>query len=259
MNPKLEQWTRYAILVLMIAAAVGVFACVANGQPVSTITDIPDTVTTMTVDFRVDVASQIPWDQGGIGFYYRIPGVTGWLYIPEFSGTTEDLVSWLVPADNAQYELSTQVTDNEGNEEPYHQIKAAFYACTGCSQEDCPPLSTLELVSTLALQGFRMEPNEPNIGWHWLHATTGTDPIKFEVEWDVGGAVSFIDSVAVSDTTFSEVELPYTWGTYQLVRVRGVDTAGRTGPWSIWSQRWEDAGPPGAPGQPQGYLKMVGP
>lgn len=256
--------TQTIIGIIMVVLAVGIYAGIVNAQtppPISTIPDIPDTVTTMSFGFNVVVESDIPWDDGGIGFYYRIPGVTGWLYIPEFSGTTEGSVEWLAPADDTFYELSTQVTDNEGNEEEYHQAKAAFYVCTAYSQEDCPPPSVLESVVTLAEAGITEWglANEIKNRWWWTHAGVGTAPVYFQAEWSIDGVIAVVDSIAVqADSTWSFVELPVTPNQSQTVRVRGIDTHEVVGPYSLWGELLLD-GRPGQTEQPQVYPAGVTP
>ena len=132
------------------------------------------------------------------------------------------------------------------------------FACVANGQEE-REITPLEAVTALAKRGINMSASEPRTGWYWTHSAVGSPPARYQIEWDVGGIISVIDSIAVGDTTFAEIDLPYTWGTYQLVRVRAFDAENRPSIYSPWSDPWFDSGPPGQPPKPQATLKMVEP
>lgn len=68
----------------------------------------------------------------------------------------------------------------------------------------------------------------------WTAPTTGTTPVRYEVQIRKGGPASTdIDS---REVTTNRVTFDVEWLTLYEVRVRAVDAGNRVGPWSIWSQ-----------------------
>lgn len=74
----------------------------------------------------------------------------------------------------------------------------------------------------------------PDLIFAWTPATTGTTAVKYEVEIRKGGPESTdvtTRTVYTNQVVISEVA----WLTLYEVRVRGVDSSNRAGPWSQWS------------------------
>jgi hypothetical protein len=264
-NPALliPAWLRFLLWVVLALA----LAQAAAAAPVCTISALPDTVRAQQIEINFTVVSPVQWDAGGgVGIYYRIPGETGWLYAATISGHYAGPLAWDPPISGAVYQFAGQVTDNAGAAQDYpHQRPApqqdteTFY-CPGCPQgppPDCPPLSTLDHVTALAVAGFQMEPDSPGLKYYWTHPTEGPPCVSFTAEWMVDGQVSTIPLIpAQVGSTWSFVVLPYTVGKTQQLRVFGVDAENRGGPFSPWSEPFTDAGPPGAPLVPAATLIM---
>jgi len=222
-------WCLSTLLVVLALFVVGVYA---QTPPVSTVLALPDTTITsqIKIDFTVD--SDIAWEAaGGVGFYYRLPSMVDWAYISEIGGAISSPVFWTPPFANTSYEFCTTVTDNEGNNEGYDFV---------------PEANTFYAPGTLP-------PELPIIKWHWTHPSTGSEVVEYIAEWMVNGSVIIIDGIAVGDTTFAFVEVPYAPNSMQTIRVRGRDAAGRVGVYSEWAEPWSDVFP-GQPGVPSGML-----
>lgn len=216
------------LLSLFIAVAFAVLVY-AQTPPVSTVLALPDTVTTEQIQLDFTVESSIPWEAGGgVGIYYRTTGMADWAYA---GASVESPLMWTPPFINTGYLFSSTVTDNEGNNEGYDFTFEA---------------------STVYVPG-EIPPDTPMIMWHWTHPTTGSQVVEYTAEWMVGGNIRMITGIAVGDTTFAFVEVPYTPGQNQTLRVRGIDAAHVVGIWSEWGAVWEDVYP-GAPGTPAGML-----
>ncbi len=69
--------------------------------------------------------------------------------------------------------------------------------------------------------------------FEWTAPTTGSAVDKYEVEIRTGGVNS--TDVETRMVTTKQVTFAVDWLTLYEVRVRGIDSAGRVGPWSIWS------------------------
>ena len=217
-------------IVVILALSIG--GVCAQTPPVSTVLALPDTTFTseIKIDFTVD--SDIAWEAGGgVGFYYRLPSMVDWAYISEIGGATSSPVFWTPPFANIEYEFCTTVTDNEGNNEGYNfTVEANTFYAPG-----------------------ELPPDLPTIMWHWTHPTTGSEVVEYIAEWMVNGTITIVDGIAVGDTTFAFLEVPYTPNSMQTIRVRGMDAVGSVGPFSEWAEPWSDVFP-GKPGTPAGTL-----
>jgi hypothetical protein len=250
------------IVALIMGFLVGQAFC--QTPPVSSIQALPDTVTTLEIDLHFSVQSSLPWDQGGgVGVYYRVPGVADWLYV---GGGYESPIQFTIPVDNRGIEFASQVEDNAGNRETYPhdrpepQAEVAAFVCTSCfipENEDCPPTSPLQALQILAAAGFDMEADTPKLRWWWTHPTTGTQVVEYLADWEVDGTVAVISGIAVGDSTFAFWDAPYTVGQTQRIRVWGRDAHDRDGPKAVWSDPFTDDGPPGAPSSANSTLIMV--
>ena len=222
------KWIYGAAMVLLVILASFTIAR-AQTPPVSTILALPDTTfaTQIQLDFTVD--SDIPWEAGGgVGIYYRTAGMSGWSYA---GASVESPFMWTPPFIETGYIFTSTVTDNEGNNEGYNFEYEA---------------------GTIYMPG-EAPPDVPMLQWHWTHPTTGSQVVEYQAEWDVGGNIRMILGIAVGDTTYAFVDVPYTPGQNQRIRVRGEDSAHRLGVWSEWSDTWSDVYP-GQPGKPAGML-----
>ncbi|MGW8322086.1 MAG: hypothetical protein ACWGSD_11095, partial [Thermodesulfobacteriota bacterium] len=207
---------------------------------------------------------------GGVEFYYRIPGETNWIYLG-FTHTSP--FPFHAPSVNKFYEFGSQCTDIEGNEELWpvdrpagEQAEAWTYVVVG-TPPNCPDPTVLEAVAVLAQNGFNSwgVPSLPRVLWYWTHPTTGTAVETYRAEWMVvpvgtcDTTISVFEGIAPGDTTFAQLELPYTYGASQTLRVQGVDAEGRIGPFSLWGDPFVDSGMPGEPGTPASTLTIVDP
>jgi hypothetical protein len=68
----------------------------------------------------------------------------------------------------------------------------------------------------------------------WTPPTTGTSPVRYEVQIRKGGPSSTDIESRVEPT--NQTTFAVDWLTLYEVRVRAVDASNRVGPWSIWSQ-----------------------
>jgi len=246
-----------AILILMVSAAAGVFACVANGQT-STIGAMPDTVHSLevTIPFTVD-----PPNGELVGIYWRIAGETGWMYAGAGTGS----ITWTAPIDDTEYQFYSQV-----DPEPYREVpSASVYVCSNCGVEDCPdcpPPSLLTATQVIAeFNPTLISIETPAIEWYWTHPTTGSEVVSYNMHFESIGQAG--DTIRVTfpgltqmDSLYGYGQTPYPLvGEQQRVRVEGVDDQGRTGPPSIWAAWFGDDGPPGEPGLPLKHLILVTP
>lgn len=85
--------------------------------------------------------------------------------------------------------------------------------------------------------------------FEWTAPTTGSAVDQYEVEIRIGGMNS--TNVETRMVTTNQVTFAVEWLTVYEVRVRGIDSAGRIGPWSIWSLA-EDRGVDDPPDDPLG-------
>ena len=227
MNSKMK-WVYFGAMV--VAAILVGFTC-ANAQtpPVSTILALPDSTFSEQIQIDFTVESDIAWEAGGgVGIYYRTASMTSWSYA---GGSYTSPFMWSPPFTETAYIFSSTVSDNDGNNEGY---EFEYEAGTIYAPGEVPP-------------------NVPMLMWHWTHPTTGTEVVTYEGEWMVNGAIRVIQGIAVGDTTYAELEVPYTPGQNQTLRVRGIDAAHRAGVWSEWGAVWADVFP-GKPGTPEGML-----
>jgi len=122
------------------------------------------------------------------------------------------------------------------------------------------PLLTL----MVALAGYGVmsygQPNTPMVEYEWTAPTTGSQVLYYKGQREVtpdGGTMYTVDVDSIpaaplsAPTTFI---VPYAYGSTVRFRVAGVDSLGRTSPWSQWSSQWIDQGPPGVAGTPRQTL-----
>ena len=69
--------------------------------------------------------------------------------------------------------------------------------------------------------------------FEWTAPTTGSAVDKYEVQIRTGGMNS--TDVETRMVSTNQVTFAVDWLTLYEVRVRGIDSAGRIGAWSIWS------------------------
>ncbi|MBW2690730.1 MAG: hypothetical protein JRC99_12460 [Deltaproteobacteria bacterium] len=220
-----------ALIAVMALVFLALFLVSVQAQtpPVSTVLALPDTVRTEQIQLDFTVESSLPWEAGGgVGIYYKTSGMADWAYA---GASVESPLIWTPPFINTGYVFSSTVTDNEGNNEGYE--------------------FTFEASTTYVPGG--VPPGTPMLKWHWTHPTTGSEVVEYIAEWMVDGNIRMITGIAVGDTTFAFVEVPYTPGSNQTIRVRGKDAAHMVGVWSEWAEVWSDVYP-GAPGTPAGML-----
>jgi hypothetical protein len=262
MNTESEKnglWMLICAAMLVMGLLLGCFVCSSFAQtpPISTVQALPDTnCCTLAVTLVVDVESSIPWDTQQVGIYWTAPGLEGWNY----AGSTRDTLTWQVPADNLEYYFSSTVDDDDGNSEGYEfVIESSTYVCSSClpPSGECPPTTPLQALQILAEAGFDMQADSPAVRWWWTHPTTGNPVVRYEVEWRVDGISSFINGIAVGDTSFAFWLAPMTPGQTQDLRVHGWDALDGAGTWSVWGDPWNDQGPPGAPETVGRDLQMV--
>jgi hypothetical protein len=222
------KWIYGGAMVLVVILAS--FTCArAQTPPVSTVLSLPDTTFATEIQLDFIVESTIAWEAGGgVGIYYQLPGSESWNYA---GASIESPLMWTPPFVDTTYLFTSTVSDNEGNNEGYNFTAEA---------------------STVYAPGVA-PPDVPMLQWHWTHPTTGSAVMEYQAEWDVGGNIRMLMDIAVGDTTYAFVEVPYTPGQNQRIRVRGEDSAHRLGVWSEWSDYWSDVYP-GQPGKPAGML-----
>lgn len=106
----------------------------------------------------------------------------------------------------------------------------------------------------LAVFGTSLFAQEPTIQYRWNHPTTGspvdhyTGEFQFiEANGDTLGLTT-LPIPAGTDPLLAFYTAPYEFGKATRLRVAGIDSLDRQGPWSEWSEWWKDDGPPGKPG-----------
>ncbi len=91
------------------------------------------------------------------------------------------------------------------------------------------------------------QPETPRLRFYW-GAPMGGSAVHHYVGEQMfvtqAGDTVFVPHADIPDTTLF---VDYQWGVMTQLRVAGVDSVGRQGPWSIWSEPWADDGPPAAP------------
>jgi hypothetical protein len=86
-----------------------------------------------------------------------------------------------------------------------------------------------------------------NVTYTWTAPTTGSTAVGYEVETSVDGGAFALYTTTTSPSAVVAVQALTT----VIVRVRGVDSLGRKGPYSVNSDPYmNDPGPPGACGKP---------
>lgn len=259
-----------SIVAIIAAALVLVFVLLAaeyataQTPPVSMVSVPADTIYGRDVFLTVEVSSDIPCSEA-VGIYWTTAVMEGWNY----AGATRDTLTWQAPMDDTLYLFSSQVNDDEGNPEEYHQIKAEVFTCMDCiPPEDCPECpgpTILGSVQYLASEDILEwgTASTPTVEWWWLHPTTGSPVETYTMQFisvSQEGDTTFaqIPGLAEMDSLYGYGSTPYPMeGQRQQVRVAGVDSLDRQGVFSVWSAPFGDDGPPGETGQPQGHLKLV--
>jgi hypothetical protein len=140
---------------------------------------------------------------------------------------------WTPPFTATQYFFCSTVSDNDGNNEGY----------------------VFEIEANTAYTPDMAPPDSPTLTWHWTHPTTGTQVVTYEAMWEVNGQITYIMGIPFGVPEYGQLEVPYTPGQNQRIRVRGKDAQGRLGPSSEWSAMWADVFP-GKPGTPDGMLTI---
>ncbi len=101
------------------------------------------------------------------------------------------------------------------------------------------------------------QPDVPRLQYYWGPGV-GDRPDHFVVERMLVTASGDTAVYALPDAPDTTTIVDYLWGVDSYIRVAGVDTLGRQGPWSIWSAVWSDDGLPAAPGAISQTLIMDG-
>lgn len=120
--------------------------------------------------------------------------------------------------------------------------------------------SILAAVALLASYGIASfgQADLPTVRADWTQPTYGT-PVEHYVgvleSWQAGGDTTRIEWATADTTTYMDMTYPF--GYTMRVKVAGVDSLGRQGPYSLWSNEWVDQGLPGAPSVPRLGLQMV--
>jgi len=78
-----------------------------------------------------------------------------------------------------------------------------------------------------------LPPPPEDMIFEWTAPTTGTIPVKYEVQIRTGGVNS--DDIRTDMVDTNRITFAVEWLTVYEVRVRGIDAQNRVGPWSIWS------------------------
>jgi len=262
-----KDWVYGAVLIVSLIAIALLSVAVGHCQtpPVVIFQALPDTVRADSLTVAFTVEAETEWNEGGgVGFYYRTPDLSAtWNYAATISGATESPVTWFPPFAGERYEFAGQVTDNNGTDGLYPHDRGDFipeavtFYCPGCPAPDdsdcpdCPGVTLLLAVSVLAENGITTWglATEPKVRYYWTHPTTGTPVARYFAEWRVDTLITEIDNIAVGDTTVAFIDVPYTPGKTQSLRVKGIDDAERAGVFSFWAVDWLDDGPPGETGE----------
>lgn len=101
----------------------------------------------------------------------------------------------------------------------------------------------LALIATLAT--FLVAQPGLQVTWHWTAPTTGSKAVKYVGEYQLNNTVQTIYNIPTTSLT-----TPYPEGGSARLRVAGVDSLGRQGSWSAWSNLLTDPGLTGPPGTP---------
>jgi hypothetical protein len=91
----------------------------------------------------------------------------------------------------------------------------------------CQDTLTLPTAPSAPMQGFGY------VNFGWTAPTSGTDVEYYEVAIEVD---TYFTKLMV--TPVNRAPIPWVRGQRIRVRVRGVDAAGRIGPWSEWSDAY---------------------
>ena len=101
--------------------------------------------------------------------------------------------------------------------------------------------ATLVLISLLAI-GPSLAQADVEIDYKWDAPTTGSPVDHYIIEIEIDGVVTEV----VTDNSTPAYTHSYTPDTTIRLRVKGVDALGYDGPFSVWSEYFSYAGPPGA-------------
>jgi hypothetical protein len=108
-------------------------------------------------------------------------------------------------------------------------------------------LKTL-LITTIALAAFSgVAMAQEDVSFTWSAPTTGSTVAHYVVQHQVDGGVW----VNIDTTTLESYTLSAEYDVAHAIRVAGVDSEARQGPWSVASTPYTPTlGAPGQPGQP---------
>ena len=108
-------------------------------------------------------------------------------------------------------------------------------------------LKTL-LITTIALAAFSgVAMAQEDVSFTWSAPTTGSTVAHYVVQHQVDGGVW----VNIDTTTLESYTLSAEYDVAHSIRVAGVDSESRQGPWSVASTAYTPTlGAPGQPGQP---------
>jgi len=86
------------------------------------------------------------------------------------------------------------------------------------------------------------------VNYTWTVPTTGSPVVSYDVELSTNAGTGWTQYASVSTNSVNVTVLDLQT---VIIRVRGKDALGRTGPWSASSDPWmNDPGPPGGCGKP---------
>ncbi len=108
---------------------------------------------------------------------------------------------------------------------------------------EIPLLVAIAVVMSYGITSWG-QPDTPHVRFHWTAPTTGSPVILYIGQIEIDGNVAFVDSIMNTYYDFTYPPGPFA----MRMRVAGEDSLERVGPWSEWSDMWNDDGPPGQPG-----------
>jgi hypothetical protein len=102
-------------------------------------------------------------------------------------------------------------------------------------------------MAALVLPGAALAQDVMSTSYQWNAPSTGSTVVHYVVQHLEGGG----DWVTVGNTDTNSYTLDLSVGVAHTIRVAGVDSEGRQGPWSVPSDPYmPDPGAPGQPGKP---------
>lgn len=86
------------------------------------------------------------------------------------------------------------------------------------------------------------------VTYTWSYPTTGSPAVSFDIDRSLDGGTTWASYATSTTNQCSVIVMDLTT---VIIRVRGKDSLGRTGVWSLSSDAYtNDPGPPGACGKP---------